>query len=211
MTEVVTDKKRVNFLIFLFMVTYMVSYLTRINYGAVIVDMVSSTGFSKGLLSLAVTGSFVTYGVGQIISGLIGDKIQPKKLILIGFITTVCMNVLMIFYVNPYQMLVVWCINGFDQAMMWPPLVRIMSTYMSEEDYKKDLASLRSLKIKRGNPNEIAKLEKDLKKNQKISANLGLTANKISKDLAYAKTDAYLNNLIRKLEREQGCLEIPRR
>lgn len=72
-----------------------------------------------------------------------------------------------------------------------------------EEDYKKDLAALRSLKIKRGNPNEIAKLEKDLKKNQKLSANLGLTANKISKDLAYAKTDAYLNSLIRKLEREQ--------
>ena len=86
MSEIITDKKRVNRLIILFMVTYMVSYLTRINYGAVLLDMVKSTGFTKDLLSLAVTGSFVTYGVGQIISGFIGDKIEPKKLIFIGLI-----------------------------------------------------------------------------------------------------------------------------
>ena len=72
-----------------------------------------------------------------------------------------------------------------------------------EEDYKHDLTKLREMKIKRANPNEIAKLEKDLKKNQKLSANLGLTVNKISNELSYAKTDAYLNNLIKKLEREQ--------
>ncbi|MBR4998844.1 MAG: hypothetical protein IKY10_03085, partial [Clostridia bacterium] len=72
-----------------------------------------------------------------------------------------------------------------------------------EEDYKHDLTKLREMKIKRANPSEIAKLEKDLKKNQKMSANLGLTANKISSELSYAKTEAYLNSLIKKLEREQ--------
>ena len=73
-----------------------------------------------------------------------------------------------------------------------------------EDQYKQDLTTLRTLKIKRGNPAEIAKLEKDMKKNQKLSANLGLTANKISTELAFAKTDAYLNNLIKRLEREQN-------
>jgi len=72
-----------------------------------------------------------------------------------------------------------------------------------EDQYKQDLTTLRTLKIKRGNPADITKLEKDMKKNQKLSANLGLTANKISNELNYAKTDAYLNNLIKKLEREQ--------
>ena len=137
MSEIITDKKRVNRLIILFMVTYMVSYLTRINYGAVLLDMVKSTGFTKDLLSLAVTGSFVTYGVGQVISGFIGDRIEPKKLIFVGLIITVCMNVLMIFCFNPYQMLVVWSINGFAQALMWPPLVRIMTTLFTATDYKK--------------------------------------------------------------------------
>ena len=73
-----------------------------------------------------------------------------------------------------------------------------------EDEYKQDLTKLREMKIKRANPAEITKLEKDLKKNQKLSSNLGLTANKISNELAFAKTDAYLNSLIKKLEREQS-------
>ena len=47
---------------FLFALTYFTSYLTRINYGAVISEMVLSTGIDKPLLSMALTGSFITYG-----------------------------------------------------------------------------------------------------------------------------------------------------
>ena len=38
-----------------------------------------------------------------------------------------------------------------------------------EEQYKQDLTKLREMKIKRANPSEITKFEKDLKKNQKLS------------------------------------------
>lgn len=33
-------------------------------------------------------------------------------------------------------MTAVWCVNGLAQAMMWPPLVRILSELLSEADYK---------------------------------------------------------------------------
>ena len=71
-----------------------------------------------------------------------------------------------------------------------------------EDVYKQDLTKLREMKIKRANPADIAKLEKELKKNQKLSSSLGVTANRIADDLAYVKTDAYLNALIKKLSRE---------
>jgi len=135
-------KKQINGMIFLFAVTYMVSYITRINYGALIAEMVTATGFSKSLLSMAVTGSFITYGVGQIISGVIGDKFSPKKLISIGFCITIAMNLLITVCQNPYQMLIVWCINGFAQSFMWPPLVRLMSALFSEADYKSSSAKV---------------------------------------------------------------------
>lgn len=131
-----TDKKAVAGITWLFALTYMVSYLTRINYGAVISEVVTDTGFSKSLLSMAVTGSFITYGTGQIVSGIIGDRISPKKLITVGFCVTTVMNLLMILCADPWQMLVVWCINGFAQSFMWPPLVRLMSALVSREDYK---------------------------------------------------------------------------
>ncbi len=132
-----TDRRQVNLMIILFAVTYMVSYLTRINYGAVISEMVVSTGFGKTALSAAVTGSFITYGAGQIISGFFGDKFEPKTLVFWGLLVTVSMNVLIPVCTDWMQMTVVWCINGFAQAFMWPPLVRLMANLFSGDDYKR--------------------------------------------------------------------------
>ncbi len=130
-------KKQINTLALLFALTYMVSYMTRINYGAVIAEMEISTGFSRSLLSMALTGSFITYGIGQIVSGICGDKFSPKKLVSLGLIVTICMNLLIPLCQNPYQMLAVWCVNGFAQSFMWPPIVRLMTALLSADDYKK--------------------------------------------------------------------------
>ena len=62
----------------------MVSYITRINYGTIILEMERATKISRSLLSMALTGSFITYGTGQVISGFLGDKISPKKLVSCG-------------------------------------------------------------------------------------------------------------------------------
>ncbi len=137
-----STKKEINTLTIIFAFTYMVSYITRINYGAIIVEMVSATGFSKSALSMAVTGSFVTYGTGQIISGIIGDKISPKKLVSYGLCLTVLMNILLPICTNPYLMLAVWCVNGFAQSFMWPPIVRLMTTLLTVENYKKTTAKV---------------------------------------------------------------------
>lgn len=121
----------------LFMMIYMISYMTRVNFGAIVTEMEKATQIPKDLLSLSLTGSFVTYGVGQIISGICGDKFSPKKLVSIGLTVTIVMNILLPFCMNPYQMLGVWSINGFAQAFMWPPLVRLMSVQLTSEEYKR--------------------------------------------------------------------------
>lgn len=131
-----TSKKDINRLVWLFTLTYMISYITRINFGAVISEIERSTGISRSLSSMAVTGSFITYGTGQIISGILGDKISPKKLVSYGLVVTVLMNIAISLSGGPYLMLVFWCINGFAQSMMWPPLVKLMTAFLSDEDYK---------------------------------------------------------------------------
>ena len=132
------EKTRVTRIAVLFTLMYMISYITRINYGAIISEMVTDTGYTKDLLSLALTGSFITYGAGQIVSGIFGDRFSPKKLLSVGLGVSVLMNVLIPFCSSsPYLMLAVWCVNGFAQAFMWPPLVRLMTVLLSEEDYKK--------------------------------------------------------------------------
>lgn len=124
-------------IVYLFAVTYFISYITRINYGAVLVEMVSATGFSKTSLSVALTGSFVTYGIGQILSGFFGDKFQPKRLVFCGLLVSVIINVLIPFCADPTAMAMLWSINGLAQAFMWPPMVRLMVSLFGDDEYRK--------------------------------------------------------------------------
>lgn len=121
----------------LFAVIYTVSYLTRTNFGAIVSEMEQATGIGRELLSLSLTGSFCTYGIGQIVCGIAVDKVSPKKMITLGLRLTSLMNVLLPMCKSPYSMLAVWCINGFAQSMMWPPIVKMMSGMLTEEAYKK--------------------------------------------------------------------------
>lgn len=134
--SIIQNKKDINRLILIFTLTYMVSYITRTNYGAIILEIQDATGISKSLLSMALTGSFITYGVGQIISGICGDKFSPKKLVSLGLLTTVLMNLLIPICPNAYVMMAVWCVNGFAQAFMWPPMLKMMTILLSSDDYK---------------------------------------------------------------------------
>lgn len=124
----------------MFAAIYMVSYLTRVNYGAIISEMQQETGIGKELLSLSLTGSFVTYGLGQILSGFTVDRVSPKRMISIGLLITAVMNFLLPVCKTPYQMLGVWCVNGFAQSMMWPPIVKMMTGLFDGESYRKAAA-----------------------------------------------------------------------
>ena len=131
------SRRQVNSFALLLAATYMVSYITRINFGAIISEMQTDTGISKAMLSMSLTGSFITYGAGQVVSGILGDNISPKNLVTLGFLATIAMNLLIPLCGSPWLMLAVWSVNGFAQSFMWPPLVKMMSEKLSEEDYKR--------------------------------------------------------------------------
>ena len=135
--EKLTDKRKINATVFLFTMTYLVSYMTRINLGAVITAIVEDTGMTKTMISMAVTGSSVTYCIGQLLSGWIGDRVSPKKLVFIGLVTSVAMNLLLPICANHYQMTAVWCVNGLAQAFMWPPMVKLMVCLFTATDYQR--------------------------------------------------------------------------
>lgn len=129
-------KKQVYALTFLFAAVYMISYMTRINFGAVVAEMETATGISRQLLSMSLTGSFITYGVGQIVSGVAGDRISPKRLVTLGLSLTTLMNMLLPLCQNPWQMLAAWCVNGFAQSFLWPPIIKLMTALLDDREYQ---------------------------------------------------------------------------
>lgn len=76
---------------------YFFSYLTRYNYSVVLVDIINSEGFTKVDASAALTGMFFTYGLGQLVSGYLGDHVEPTLLISVGLLSTSILNFLIPF------------------------------------------------------------------------------------------------------------------
>ncbi len=134
--EKLHTKEEVRRLTWMLAITYMISYMTRINFGAIISEMSDATGIAKSDLSISLTGSFVFYGVGQLISGFLGDRVSPKRLVSLGLGCSAVMNFLLPHCQNSFLMMVIWCVNGLAQAFLWPPIVRIMTQKLSAEDYK---------------------------------------------------------------------------
>jgi len=133
----IAGRKQIIFATSLFMAVYFISYLTRLNYNAVLAEMTANGGFTKAEASLPLTGLFVAYGFGQLVSGYLGDRIQPKLIILAGLLITTAMNLVMPFCAEAGVMTAVWSVNGVAQAMIWPPLVKIMTATFTPDDYKK--------------------------------------------------------------------------
>lgn len=131
------SRKYVLFFMLLCCIVYFMSYLTRLNYAAGLAEIRVSMEISKQLASLPVTGCFIFYGVGQFICGILGDHISPRIMIFLGLAATSVCNLFVAFTNHIWMLTALWCLNGFFQSMLWPPLVRIMATTLSEADYQK--------------------------------------------------------------------------
>ena len=78
MTKRLTSEKEMRFLCFLCCLAYFMSYLTRLNYAACMVELQSALGIGKSIAGLPVTMCFLSYGAGQLVCGFLGDRFSPK-------------------------------------------------------------------------------------------------------------------------------------
>ncbi len=114
---------------------YFTSYITRLDYNAALADIVENTSLGKAEAGIASTALFFAYGVGQIASGILGDRLRPQRLILAGLLTTAACNLLLPFFDTVVPMSIVWAVNGLAQAMFWPPLLKILTRYVPKEKF----------------------------------------------------------------------------
>ena len=127
--------KRAKGIAYLLMLIYFGSYIMRINFAAMLATIYPSIGVTKSEIAVVITGMTVFYGAGQIINGILGDKIKPKYMLTAGLMLAVICNVSMSFCRTVPVMTVVWCVNGYAHAMLWPPIVRLLSAHLTDAEY----------------------------------------------------------------------------
>ena len=116
-------------------IAYFASYFSRKTFSVVMVNMLESRVIDRDVAGLVGTALFVFYGAGQLVSGYLGDKFSPKYLMFSGLMVSAVCNFLLPIMPNQYLMIPVWAVNGFAQALLWPPIVRILSDSLSHEKY----------------------------------------------------------------------------
>lgn len=126
------DKKYMIFLFSLCFLVYLSTYLGRLNYSASITAILSEGNFTKSQTGFVGTTFFFTYGLGQLISGFLGDKFSPKKLVFIGVFVSALSNLFMAFTNNYIFMSIFWSINGLSQAFIWSPMIRFIVDFLDD-------------------------------------------------------------------------------
>ena len=123
----------IRFLFLLCWCSYFCAYLGRLNYSAALTDMIRSEGFGKGETGLIGTAFFFAYGAGQFVSGFLGDRLPAKWLVFAGLGCSGVCNLLMAQGGTIGFMIGVWCVNGLVQALIWSPMLRLVTDYCRVE------------------------------------------------------------------------------
>ena len=130
MSELTEQNKRadVRKLALLCAAVYYSGYVTRVNLAAVLVAVETNGFSSQETAAFALSLMALFYGIGQLVSGWLGDRLDPRNVVFSGLVLTSVCNVA--------------AGNGFAQSLLWPPLVRIMATHMDRRSYDRTCAEV---------------------------------------------------------------------
>ncbi|WP_310601912.1 MFS transporter [Anaerosporobacter sp.] len=130
-----TKKTSKKIILILCLTLYTLVYFCRSNLSAVLDKMMFQFHIGPAKAGLIGSVFFWTYAMGQIISGYLADKANPKKLIFYGMTAAMLSN-LVVGTANSYILvLVMWGVNGLCLSLIWPSTFRILMNWFSTEEY----------------------------------------------------------------------------
>ncbi|NLX92441.1 MAG: MFS transporter [Clostridiales bacterium] len=135
-------EKSVSRLFWLCWLAYSMSYIGRLNFSACMAAMLADGGLTKAYLGSVGTGFLACYGAGQLVNGILGDKISPKFMVGIGLFGAGFANIWMGLNTIPALMFFIWCANGYFHSMLWSPIVRVLSEWLPKAKQSKAGANI---------------------------------------------------------------------
>lgn len=108
--------------------SYLAVYVARNILGAASPQMIESGAFSTESIGTLSSVYFITYAVGQLINGRIGDKIKSKYMISLGLILAGVCN--LVFSTNTGSMMrayIAYALTGYFLSMIYGPMTKIVA------------------------------------------------------------------------------------
>lgn len=109
-------------------VAYLAVYIARNILGSVSPQMIEQGIFTEPQIGTLSSIYFITYATGQLINGVIGNKVRAKYMISLGLIFAGVCNVLFaLFAGNLMASTVTYAMTGFSLAMIYAPMTKVVA------------------------------------------------------------------------------------
>lgn len=116
---------------------YATYYMCRYNFRFATPGMIAEFGFTKTQISDMLAIWSLAYGTGQLINGLLTDRIGGKRSMLIGAVGTIAINFIFGFasFAGTFSTFsLIWLINGYFQSFGAPGMVKINAAWFARRE-----------------------------------------------------------------------------
>jgi len=113
---------------------YAFFYFTRKSFTFAMPAMIIEMGFTKSELGILSSILFISYGASKFVSGILGDRSNPRYFMAFGLIATGVINILFGFSSSLIIFAVLWGLNGWFQGFGWPPACRLLTHWYSQSE-----------------------------------------------------------------------------
>ncbi len=115
-------------------VGYALYYLTRKSVTFALPALQGDLGLDKFELGLLGTILSLLYGASKFLSGILGDKSNPRYFMSIGLILTGVFNILFGFSSAWWAFAIFWGLNGWFQGWGWPGCAKLLTHWYSHSE-----------------------------------------------------------------------------
>ena len=120
-------KKQASLLIFGCWLVYTAAYVGRLDYSASMVKILADLGITNDQGGLVYSCFALTYGIGQLVNGLLCKYYNPKYVITGALSVSALVNLLMPLNGDYRIMALLWLVNGIVQSMLYSLIIRTLS------------------------------------------------------------------------------------
>lgn len=106
---------------------YTACYAGRSILSAIMPEMLKNDIYNKTDFGYMGSAFFFAYGIGQIINGILGDKINSKYMVSIGLLMASASSLLFTFVDKAYFGIILWALCGLALSMLWGPLTKVIA------------------------------------------------------------------------------------
>lgn len=111
---------------------YTCSYIGKLSYGANIKPIGDAFGVPNADTGLVSTFFFFSYGIGQIVNGILCKKYNVKYVVFTCLAIASAMNLCVGFCRDFALLKFFWLVNGIVMSFLWPTLIRLLSETMKK-------------------------------------------------------------------------------